>query len=67
VLEPITATGLLRKTFVASGREAQSSAFLSAPGTDELYSGVEKRTASADATAARSAATAGGAGSTSRS
>ena len=59
-LEPITATGLLRNAFVASGREAQSSAFLSAPGIEELYSGVAIRTASAEATAARSAATAGG-------
>ena len=66
-LEPITATGFVRKTFVAIGREAQSSAFLSAPGTDELYSGVANRTASAEATAARSAATAGGAGSASSS
>ena len=46
-LEPITATGLLRNAFVASGREAQSSAFLSAPGIEELYSGVANRTASA--------------------
>jgi len=66
-LEPITATGLLRKTFVATGREAQSSAFLSAPGVEELYSGVAIRTASAAATASRSDATAAGAGSMSSS
>ena len=34
----MTATGLFRITFVASGRDTQSSAFLSAPGIDELYS-----------------------------
>ena len=33
-LELITATGFVRKAFVANGREAQSSAFLSAPGID---------------------------------
>jgi hypothetical protein len=65
VLAPTTATGRLRRTFVACGREAQSSAFFSWPGIDELYSGVENRTASAPASAARNAATAGGAGSTS--
>ena len=65
--KPITATGLLRKTLVAIGREAQSRAFLSAPGIDELYSGVAIRTASAEETAARSAATAAGAGSASSS
>src|SRR5882762_4643904 len=31
---PMTATGLLRRTLVAIGREIQSRAFLSAPGTD---------------------------------
>ena len=51
----------------AGGREIQSSAFLSPPGIDQLYSGEQIRSASADATAARNAATAGGAGSTSRS
>ena len=61
-LEPITATGLPRKTFVANGREAQSSAFFSAPGIEWLYSGVAIRTASAEATASRSDATATGAG-----
>jgi hypothetical protein len=53
--------------FVACGRDAQSSAFFNAPGIEELYSGVAIRTASAEATAARNAATAGGAGSTSSS
>jgi hypothetical protein len=43
----MTATGLLRSTLVAIGREIQSRAFLSAPGTDALYSGVANRTASA--------------------
>jgi hypothetical protein len=41
--------GLLRRTLVAIGREIQSTAFLSAPGTDALYSGVANRTASAAA------------------
>ena len=49
------------------GREAQSRAFLSAPGIDELYSGVEMRTASASRIASRNLATAPGAGSTSSS
>lgn len=43
------ATGLLRRTLAAIGREIQSRAFLSAPGTDALYSGVANRTASAPA------------------
>ena len=67
VLAPTTATGLFRSTFVASGRDAQSSAFFSWPGTDELYSGVAKRSASAPAIASRKRATAGGAGWTSSS
>src|SRR5918996_4340627 len=67
VLAPTTATGLFRSTFVATGRDAQSSAFLSWPGTDELYSGVANRTASAPAIAARRRVTASGAGSTSSS
>ena len=53
-LEPITATGFPTEHVGASGRDAQSSAFFSAPGIEELYSGVAIRTASADATAARS-------------
>src|SRR5450755_3018579 len=48
VLAPITATGLLASAEVAGvGREAQSTAFLSTPGIDPLYSGVTNRTASA--------------------
>jgi hypothetical protein len=60
VLAPTTATGLLRSAAVAFGRDSQSTAFLSWPGMDELYSGVAKRTASASATAARIRATAAG-------
>ena len=41
---PTTATGLLRIGAVALGREAQSIAFFSCPGIDELYSGVANRT-----------------------
>ena len=47
VLAPITATGLLRSALSGNGRDAQSSAFLSWPGSEELYSGVAIRTASA--------------------
>ena len=47
VLDESTAAGLLRTGDSASGRDAQSSAFLSTPGIDELYSGVEIRIASA--------------------
>ena len=53
VLAPMTAAGLPRRALSGNGREAQSSAFLSWPGIDELYSGVLIRTASADASAAR--------------
>ena len=49
-LAPITATGLL-PAGSASGREAQSTAFLSTPGIDELYSGVANSRASASAIA----------------
>jgi len=52
---------------VATGRETQSIAFFSEPGMDELYSGVENRTASASPIALRKAATAIGAGWTSSS
>ena len=45
MLAPITATGLKRSGFVASGRDTQSIAFLSAPGIEWLYSGVVKKTA----------------------
>ena len=67
VLAPITATGLLRSGFLASGRESQSSAFLSWPGTEWLYSGVAIRTASASRIAASSSRIARGRGSASSS
>ena len=51
VLDESTATGLLRTGDSTSGREAQSSAFLSTPGIDELYSGVAIRIASAESSA----------------
>ena len=63
----MTATGLFRMAFVAGGRDTQSSAFLSAPGIDELYSGVVKNTASAARTASRIRETASGAPSMSSS
>src|SRR5664280_253954 len=47
VLAPMTAAGLLRRAAVANGREAQSTAFFSAPGIEELYSGVTNSRASA--------------------
>ena len=53
VLAPTTATGLLRSAASALGRDAQSIAFLSCPGIEELYSGVANRTASAASIAAR--------------
>src|SRR6266511_2749452 len=59
-LAPMTATVLFRSTLVAKGRETQSSAFLRAPGTEALYSGVANKTASDRAISRRSAATAGG-------
>src|SRR4051794_28791790 len=43
-----TAPGLPFHALLPYGREPTSMAFLSAPGTDRLYSGVTKRTASAD-------------------
>src|SRR5262245_49847330 len=46
---------------------SQSSRFLNEPGSAPAYSGVEKSTASAACTAARSSATAGGSGSRSSS
>src|SRR5215467_4509603 len=42
---PINATGLLRSTLRPVGREAQSMALASTPGTAPLYSGVAIRTA----------------------
>ena len=62
VLAPMTATRLCRRTFAAYGRDAQSSAFFSAPGTEALYSGVAISMASARSISARSAATGLGAG-----
>ena len=59
--------GLALQRGLARGRETQSIAFLSAPGMDELYSGVAKRIPSASATAWRSSATDSGAGMTSSS
>src|SRR4051794_16848294 len=55
---PTTAAGLLRSGDSAIGREIQSSAFLSCPGSERLYSGVATSTASASSIAARSASTA---------
>ena len=55
VLAPMTAAGLPRRTVSATGREAQSRAFLSTPGIEWLYSGVEMRTASARSMASLSA------------
>jgi hypothetical protein len=60
VLDESTAAGLFRTGESASGREAQSSAFLSAPGIEELYSGVEIRIASASARADLKRSTASG-------
>ena len=48
---PTTAAGLSRSGVSASGRESQSSAFLSWPGIEWLYSGVATSTASASAIA----------------
>jgi hypothetical protein len=61
VLAPITATGLLRQALSGNGRDAQSTAFLRAPGIEPLYSGVAIRIASAAAIARRSRSTAAGA------
>ena len=60
VLAPTTATVLPLNGLSAIGRESQSIAFFSAPGSEWLYSGVETRTASAPATASRSEATVNG-------
>src|SRR5688500_2889271 len=48
---PITADGFRANEFVPHGLLAQSIAFLSPPGTERLYSGVTKRTASTAAIA----------------
>jgi len=63
----MTATGLFLKALVAIGREPQSRAFLRAPGTDELYSGVAKKTASTSRTSSRNASTGSSPGATSSS
>jgi hypothetical protein len=42
------------------GREAQSMAFFSTPGTEKLYSGLTKRSASAAAISRRNRSTDGG-------
>ena len=60
VLDESTATGLFSTGDSASGREAQSSAFLSTPGIDELYSGVAISTASASSSASLNRRTAAG-------
>src|SRR3954468_3882476 len=60
VLAPTTAAGLSRRTLSGNGRDAQSSAFLSAPGSEALYSGVAIRSASASEIASRKSWTAAG-------
>jgi len=60
VLEERIATGFPRTGDSTSGREAQSSAFLSTPGIEELYSGVEIRIPSAPARASLKRSTAAG-------
>src|SRR5438105_2960358 len=67
VLAPTTATGLFRSMFVSTGREIQSTPFFKSPGSDPLYSGVAKSTASAFAIAAFKRATPVGRGWTSSS
>ena len=58
---PIAAAGLPFRALCPAGREAQSSAFLSCPGIEWLYSGVAISTASAARIASRSSRTASGA------
>ena len=67
VAAPTTAAGRPRSALSGKGRDAQSIAFLSWPGTDALYSGVANSSASASAIASRRRRTGSGAGSTSRS
>src|SRR5690606_25285169 len=57
---PIRATGLPWRTEAPSGREIQSKAFFSTPGTPPLYSGVATISASAAAISSRIRVTAGG-------
>ena len=54
------AAGFPRSGVLAGGREAQSMAFLSTPGTPKLYSGVTTRSASASRMAVFRAATGSG-------
>src|SRR4051812_4222579 len=57
---PMIAEGFLANEFLPQGRPPQSIAFLSAPGTERLYSGVTKKTASTAAIASFSARAGGG-------
>src|SRR5918997_7032331 len=66
VLAPMTAAGLPLSTLSGNGRDAQSSAFLSPPGTEALYSGVAISSASASSTSSRKSRTDAG-GESSRS
>jgi hypothetical protein len=56
----MTATGLPVSGEASGGRDAQSIAFLSTPGTPRLYSGVAIRTASASRIACLKRTTASG-------
>src|SRR6478735_5576988 len=56
----MTAVGLPRNGLSASGRETQSSAFLSCPGIEPLYSGVAISTAWAASIRCRSSCTSAG-------
>ena len=60
VVAPISATGLPAIGEPSGGREAQSTAFFSPPGTPRLYSGVAIRSASASRIASFSATTGSG-------
>src|SRR3954452_10854628 len=60
VLAPMTAVGLCRSTLSGNGREAQSIAFLSAPGSEALYSGVAISNPSAPSIAAKNSLTTSG-------
>jgi hypothetical protein len=57
---PITAAGRWSNEFCPHGRDAQSMAFLSAPGIERLYSGVTKSTASTATMASLNAVATGG-------
>src|SRR3954471_3226025 len=56
----MTAVGLERRTFSGNGRDAQSIAFLSEPGSEALYSGVAISNASAPSMASKNARTGAG-------